>query len=288
MSTGAAYQPAEFNKRMLIPPRSSCDPVGDQIMRYLNQFIWAALILAVAAAPAFAQGGGAPGGSSGGGLSGGGGMSGGGGLSGGGGAGGSSTTQLASLASTPTITAPTSSGGNTGNSLSTSNFLANYYANPYYQGILSNAQSNNNSPGGFGTVLFSGSGSSGGGGQIGYAGTSGGATAGRGTTGGGGKGTSGNQQPGVVVPPPVAISFRTRLDPSFDAPPIVLTELQMTIARDIAHSRDVSNPGSIQVSTEAGGIVVLRGNVKDAREAKIIEGMVRVTPGVHGVKNELK
>ena len=133
-------------------------------------------------------------------------------------------------------------GGNTGNTLSTSNFLANYYGqipitreffqthNPTttapavsersYSRVQVHREEEDKSAMRVPREVRPVAG---------------------GTTSGGGKGTSTSSQSGVVVPPPVAISFATRLD--FDAPPIALTELQMTIAREIARSRNVTNPG---------------------------------------------
>lgn len=260
-------------------------------MRYLNKLIWSALIATSTALPALAQ---APGGgAAGGGLSGGG-AAGGAGLGGSAGAGGSmggslggsssnSGASLTSLSQTPQITAPTASGGNTGNSVSTSNFFAPYYANPYYQGILSNSTSNNNSPGGFGTPLFNSSGSTGGG-NIGYAGSGGttGSTGVRGTTGG--KGTTSTNTTGIIIPLPVQISYGAVADfPVAHATP---TQLQAEIVGMLRRSKELSTYSSIQISTE-GSTVTLKGAARDRREARLIESMVRMTPGVRNVKNEL-
>jgi hypothetical protein len=254
-------------------------------MRYLRRFIWSALILGASSAPAFAQGGGMSGGGGGGG--GGGGMSGGGGSSGGVGGGSSLTgTSLSTLAQPSQIQAPTAAGGNQGNSVSTSNFLSEYYANPYYQGILNNATSGNNSPGGFGAQLFGSSGSSSPGGQIGFAGaSSGGATGGR--TGGGARGTSSSStnQSGVVVAAPYQISYPTRANFTV---PLDFAKIQKDIAGDIARSKFISNPAGIQVSVDANGVVTLRGSVKNQEEAANIVRMVNLSPGQRGVISELK
>ena len=37
-----------------------------------------------------------------------------------------------------------------------------------------------------------------------------------------------------------------------------------------------------------GQVVVLRGNVQTGDEARLVEGMIRLTPGVRDVRNELK
>jgi hypothetical protein len=256
-------------------------------MRYLNRLIWTALIAAATSSPVLAQGGMSGGGISGGGISGGGisggGMSGGG-LGGGGGTSNSSTT-LASLGQTPSITAPTTAGGNTGNTVSTSNFLAEYYGNPYYQGTLSNSQSNNNAPGGFGAVLFN-TGSSSGGGQIGFAGGASGGTASKGTTGGarGGASSANSSNQGIIIPLPVQISYAAI--PKFKIDPVSATQLQTEIIRMLRASKDISYPASILIATE-GNTVTIRGNAKDRDEARYVEGMIKMTPGVHQVKNEL-
>ena len=68
------------------------------------------------------------------------------------------------------------------------------------------------------------------------------------------------------------------------AQPRTPAELREAIVREISRSKFITNPAGIQVTVEAGGIVTLRGDVKDAKEAKMIEIMVRVTPGVRSVK----
>src|SRR5256885_7103062 len=48
-----------------------------------------------------------------------------------------------------------------------------------------------------------------------------------------------------------------------------------------------SNPRGIEVVSD-GAVVVLRGAVRDEDEARLAENMIRLTPGVRDVKNELK
>jgi hypothetical protein len=251
-------------------------------MRSLNKMIWAALIAGATGTPVFAQGT----------------MAGGGGVGAGGGAGGStgggSTTggtgsgaTLSTLGTTPVLSAPTASGGNSGNSLSTSNFLTPYYGNPYYQGVLSNAMTANSPPGGFGAVLFNGTSGSGGGTIGSAAGTIGGATAGGRATTGGGKGgttnTNSNQQ-GPLIPVQVQMSYQCKAD--FPIAPIIPSQLQAELVAMIGRSKAVSNPAAIQISTNAD-IVTVRGVATSRDEARTIESMIRMTPGVHGVKNEI-
>jgi hypothetical protein len=217
-------------------------------------------------------------------------------------------TQLQQLQSAPSITAPTgtASGGGAGG-LSQSNFLSGYYANPYYQGILANATAGA-APGGFGQPLYGNNGGTGGG-QIGYAGggTTGGristgtnATGSRGTTGAGGTtgraggtggigGLGGNSssqnQSAMVVAPSVPISYAAVA--RFDITPVAPAQLKADISGMIARTgSQLSNAAGIQVLTE-GNVVTLRGAVKDIEEARLIEGMARLTPGVGLIRNEL-
>jgi osmotically-inducible protein OsmY len=50
----------------------------------------------------------------------------------------------------------------------------------------------------------------------------------------------------------------------------------------------LSNPQGISVSVQPNNVVVLRGTVRDASEARLAEGMIRLTPGVRQVQNELR
>jgi osmotically-inducible protein OsmY len=49
----------------------------------------------------------------------------------------------------------------------------------------------------------------------------------------------------------------------------------------------LSNSRGVDVSSD-GPMVVLRGSVKDEDEARLVENMIRLTPGVRDVRNELK
>lgn len=252
-------------------------------MRYLNKLVWAAIIAGATATPVFAQGGGPSGGAAPGGSPGG--SSGMGSSSPGGGTSNQSTT-LASLGQTPQISAPTTAGGNTGNSVSTSNFLSQYYGNPYYQGVLTNAQSNNNSPGGLGAVLFGSSSTSGGGGQIGFAGgtSSGSRTGTTGARGGTSSTNSSSSNQGIIIPLPVQISYP--VVPDFKIDRLTAGQIQSTVIAELRRSKDVSYPSTVSISTD-GNVVTVRGNAKDKAEAKKIESMIGMTPGVHSVKNEI-
>lgn len=275
-------------------------------MRYLKQLVYSIALSAIigfTAEPVAAQqgqittGGGVTTGSFGGtgglaGGTGGGGLGGGGGGLGGGGgmAGGLSAMTLTGLEQPPQITAPGTTGASS-TVIDASNFLANYYGNPLYQGILANAKSGVG-PGGFGSPLF-GTGTGGGGGQLGFAG---GTTGARTTTGLGGRtggrtgalggfGGTGAGQNGIVVQLPVQISYPAVA--RFSAPPVPATQLQADISGKISRATGLlSNPAGVQVLTQ-GNVVILRGAVKDEDEARLLVNVVRLTPGVAGIQNEL-
>jgi hypothetical protein len=286
-------------------------------MRHRNRLAWAVVgVVGLTAGPAAAQqiggvntgGGGLGGGTTGGGGLGGGGLGGGGlggGSMGGGSAAGGSTSSIQSLQiqAAPQITAPT--GANTG-MLSPSNFLAGYYTNPMSMGLITNtgtgtgmgagAGGGGAAGGGFGNPLFGAS--PGGGGSIGFAGNQTTGTgiarqtgaAGLGSLGGqrlgaGGTGLGANATSAVVVPLPVQFSFPTR--PAFPTAPVAAPQLQADLSGMLARSAGaISNPAGVQVLTD-GGTVVLRGPVASPDEARLVEGMVRLTPGVRAVRNEL-
>ncbi|MBA4190171.1 MAG: hypothetical protein C0467_19475 [Planctomycetaceae bacterium] len=271
-------------------------------MRYLNRLVWTAILVGLSASSGFAQQGTVTtgGGSSLGSLTGTGGQAGGlgggvGGGAGGGTAGGGSQlggTALQTMQPAPTLGPPT---GQNNSTLDQSNFLSGYYANPYYQGLIT-AQTNQG-PGGFGSPL-SGTGSLGGtGGARGTSRPSGGATttAGR-TTGGvggalGGRtgglgGQTGPNTYGVMVPMPVQLTYAAVAD--FSAPAVTAPVLQADLTGMIARSvGSIANPAAVQVFTAPNNTVILRGNVQSAREARLVEGMVRLTPGVGFIQNEL-
>jgi hypothetical protein len=271
-------------------------------MRYLNRLIWAAVFACAFSTSAFAQqgtivtgaGGGATGsisgtgGLAGGGIGGLGGSMGGNSLSGNLGntsnGGSIGQDQSQNLSSASGITAPgAANGGRSGSStISASNWLGATMGNPYYQGIPSNAKSNVG-PGGFGSALYPASGGTGGG-SIGYAGGSiaggrGGALGGR-----GGRGGSTSDPGGVLIQLPVQIAYPAIAQ--FPAAPIAAPQMQTELAGMLARSNAIANPAGVQVITD-GANVILRGTVKNLEEARTVAGLVRLTPGVHSVKNEL-
>ncbi len=205
-----------------------------------------------------------------------------------------------------------------GRVLSTSNAFGRFYANPYYTGIPGTVSTT--LPGGFGTELYgrnflaststggqSGINSgftTGGGGGNAFTGSSGGVFSSQGGFGGnaggqfGGIGsnqfgtqnrTGGQQQlatgPNVVTQVPVRIAYTASLD--FDAPKMTAPQMATDLRAVLDRSSVVTSAKGIDLFTD-GQVVIMRGTVASAREAQTAEGLIRLTPGVRGVKNELK
>ncbi len=244
-------------------------------MRYLYQLMCAVVVIGLVAASAGAQQQG--GGGQGGGAQGGGGQ--GGGAQGGGGQGGGSQggtdlggTTLIQQESAPNITAPGTSGGGASSAINTSNIFSATFGNPYFQGTPTNAKSSA-APGGFGTTLYPTA-----------AGNAAGGRAGAGAAGGRGGAASTANQFGTIISLPVQVTYPAVA--RFPAAPMTATKLQTDLTGLIGRSTMIANPASVQVITE-GNTVTLRGTAKDADEARMIAGMVRMTPGVRAVHNEL-
>jgi hypothetical protein len=267
-------------------------------MRELRRLGLAAVVAAAAAAPAFGQGGTTGGTGGTGGQGGTGGM-------------GNQGSQLATQQAAPQIIAPSSTTATTNRAVSATNFLQGFYGNPYYQGTYTNNK-NNIAPGGFGqqsfgTTTTGGRGGAGGaaGGQIGFAGGAAGGTTGQavgvvspgasagGGRGGGGFGGAGGGTGSVNLTDPggqIAPLARQIAYPAiirFQPPVIAPTSLQTEVRGMVDRSNLLANPASVQVAMADAGTVVLRGTVRDQDEARTLEGMIRLTPGVRAIRNEL-
>jgi len=85
---------------------------------------------------------------------------------------------------------------------------------------------------------------------------------------------------------PRAPVYITTLDESIPriqhSTPVLNEKLQTMLAS----STNLSRFGPVDLSVESG-TVTLRGNVKTVRDRKLVEGMIRLTPGVRDVRNEL-
>jgi len=168
-----------------------------------------------------------------------------------------------------------------------------FYANPFALGLVSSGSSASSSSAGsryvrpypvqlsFGQPLYN------------TTGTTGTASISRGGLGGasgfGSGSTSTSTFPGVS-------SQGIRRAPSYlvetaiDEPPA--RARAQTIRADlqsvIAGSSRLPSRGNIRVTTDANGAVILRGRVRDDRERRMAESLVRLTPGVYRVRNELR
>jgi hypothetical protein len=175
--------------------------------------------------------------------------------------------QLAAIKQAPSLT-------NTNNTaINTSNFLRNTYGAVYYQGANPSTVPNQ-IPGGFGQVLY----------------TATGATGNRGGTAIGGNrgGNSTITDPGgqiVTLPKQIAYTSQVQFKmPGGNLMPQLQGDLRSAIDR--VPTDQLTNPAGVQVAVD-GRNVTLKGSVKDTDESRLVEGLVRLTPGVFVIKNEL-
>jgi BON domain-containing protein len=182
------------------------------------------------------------------------------------------------LGTTTTVPGRTGAGGRAigggAVQISQTNFLASSYANPLYPG---RPGSTNIAPaaGGFGQPSF---------GNVNTGGTTttSGGIGGRGGALGGTASVSTSYGPvGAVVSP---ISFAAQL--RFPAPPIQSPQLQADLQGLIERAAIIRQPGNVRIEVN-GNTVILRGRAADDEERRLIEGMVRLEPGVHEVVNQL-
>ena len=267
-------------------------------MQYLKRLAWAAVVVGVTAATGSAQqgsiitsGGQTVGGNLNtnnlGGITGnqGGGGLGGGGQGGGGqgGLGGSQLqgTQLQGMEAAPDISAPTGTTGGTG--AAASNIFGAYYANPYFSGTWANSKSGA-APGGFGSAMYPSTGGTGGRGGLGsQAGRQGGLGGGLGSQRGG---QNANNY-GTIIPMQVQIAYAAVPGPEFRMAPMAAPQIQADVSGMFSRAvTTVPGAANVQVITN-GNEVTLRGTVRDVEEARLIEGMTRLTPGVGHINNEL-
>ena len=256
-------------------------------MRELKRLAWAAAVAAASAAPGFAQMGG---GGTGGGLgtaattglsstplSGGSTGTGGTGSGSTGGTGTTGGTANATLPQAPTLTRP-SQANVTNPAIATSNFLRGFYGAPYYQGSNMSFVPNG-LPGGFGAALYPAT-ATGGAGRGGVGGIGG--AGGRAGAAGGGVNTT--DPGGILVPLPRQIAYAAQV--RFAIPPAPPTQLLTDLRGEIDRAPAIANPAGVQIQVD-GRAVILRGAVRDQDEARLVEGMVRLTPGVGSILNEL-
>jgi hypothetical protein len=246
-------------------------------------YLAAAVVWTGLTASAFGQGGGM-GGSSGGGNSFGGGSGGSSVLGGSGGSnvlggsggtgnlGGSGTSGLGTLGGG--TTRPTG-GRTTAGSFAPaqSNAFGATYGNPLYNGRPGSTNLSLKTPGGFGQASFGT--------------TTTGTTQQGGRTAAGGRaaintgnltGTT-NQNTSTTMVSHVA-------EMKFPVAPVVPSALQAELQGQLTRTSMWKGPANVTVEI-VGGTVVLRGRVADADDRRMAEGMVRLTPGVRDVQNEI-
>ena len=213
-------------------------------------------------------------------------------LTGIGGGTGSATALGNSSLTTPAINAMTGT-GTTPTGISASNAFGGSYNNPYFQGTTTNLKG---TPGGFGTALYGASGggtatTNGTGNTINArsgnsAITTGGRTQGGGQQLGGQQAGGGNaNQSGIVIALPRQISYTATL--SFKSPVATVPQMATDLRATLDRSTMLANPRGVSLAMD-GGVVVLSGRVATDDELRLVEGMVRLTPGVRDVRNELQ
>jgi hypothetical protein len=178
-------------------------------------------------------------------------------------------------------------GGSGGVTISPSNPFAGTFANPMYYGrpgssTLSMAAAGAQLKGqGFGTPTLTATTT----GATGLGGRTGTASIGRGLTGGVGGlgGRSGLGGMSGMSTPQVSYAATVGFRPPPVLTPVVRADLQAMVNRSSALTR----PGNIQVEA-VGDVIVLRGKVANDDDRRLVEGMVRLEPGVHEVRNELE
>lgn len=245
-----------------------------------------------------------------------------------GGGSGSSTLGVASLSQTPMITGLNTSGSSAASvGQNQSNIFSGYYANPYYQGrngatsttlpggfgqvLYGSSGSGSNAFGvggtstggsagrGTGTSASGGAGvgntvfnSAAGGlsGQAGFGGNSGGGSRAQsnnslGSATSGFNSASGSQVGGIIVQLPKPLSYTATL--VFDSPRPTVAQVQSDLRGVLDRSSMLPSAPGITMEMD-GPVVVLRGNVATADEVTLAENVLRLTPGVRDVRNELK
>ena len=182
---------------------------------------------------------------------------------------GASSTPQTNFQQAPQITAPSvNASGNSNSGIASSNILRNTFGNPYYQGI-----NLTNMPGGFGTALYPAATSTG---------TRGGAQGARGSSG-----SVITDQGGILVPLPRQIAYASQIQFKMPAGnPLPQLQLDLRGSIDRVPTTMLANPAGVKVEVD-GRSVVLRGSVRDEEESHLVEGLVRLTPGVAAIKNEL-
>ncbi len=257
--------------------------------------MWAAgATLLLLAGPARAQFSGSSGGSSGGGGGGGGGSFGSGSSSSGGGSSGGAGSSTAPSSFTGSTFGSRLGGSGSGRGTSTygsTGIMGRYLANPIAIGVPTSISAGNTTskplwyssalPFGTATYVTTGTGQLGGGSQFGSTGTGFGGLGGSAALTTTGRAFPGASSIGVRRAPAYTTTLGFDFTPR--TPDLVRTDLQAVLAR----SSRLPSSQNIQVVMD-GNEVVLRGKVATAGERRLAEGLVRLTPGVRSVRNEIE
>jgi hypothetical protein len=164
-------------------------------------------------------------------------------------------------------------GGSGGVTISPTNFLAATYANPMYFGRPGATGAFTQGAAGFGQPSY------------GTVSTTVVQTTGRGAnTGRTGSATVGGFT-GMTGGTGSPITYATLV--RFSAPPIVDSRLRADLQGMLSRTTAIRQPSTVTIEV-VGDTVILRGRVADDDEKRLVEGMVRLEPGVHEVRNELE
>lgn len=100
---------------------------------------------------------------------------------------------------------------------------------------------------------------------------------------GGGVGGLGGGLGGSNAMPEVSYAATLRFAPPPVVTPVLRADLQTIVSRTSA----IRTPANVRVEAD-GDVIVLRGRVADEDEKRLVEGLVRLEPGVREVRNELE
>ncbi len=195
------------------------------------------------------------------------------------GLGGTTPGSLSTLSRTTTpggTGAGLSTGANyTSPGISRANTFASYYANPMSAGLPAGTTQT-----AFGTAIYA---------SVITASTTTTGTLGTGRlgglgTGGLGTGSAGGYSGAGSIATPGQTGYVA--SPAFPSQPAATSKLQTDLQQMLARSTGLAPSRNIRIATD-GPTVVLRGKVADDHDRRLAEGLVRLTPGVHDVRNEL-